>query len=162
MALVLPALLLISLCLVLLTQSPSVLARAKPRIAPCCASFRPSDDEAKAVVKSLDELFRSFCKGQRRDFFSSVSRHYELGITHLEDSFRRAHEENKNFEFRYVIENIRKRSAVVDVSIDWNMSYQVRKTGQTLAIRGKTHLALNRCRGFEFLGQKGSLLFSSF
>ena len=129
---------------------------------PCCPNIIPSDEEAQHVVKALDKLFRAFCRGSRRGFFSRVDRHYELGITELEHSFRRAHTANRNFKIYYQVRNIRKNSAVIDVGFDWQMTYSVRKTENPIQVHGTTNLALNRCSHFKMLGQKGSFLFGSF
>ena len=129
---------------------------------PCCPSIIPSDEEAQHVVKALDRLLRAYCSGQRRRFFPLVDRHYELGVTELEQSFRRAHNLNKDIKVNYQIGNIRKNSAVIDVAIYWTMTYTIRKTNNPVQVGGTTNLALNRCDHFKMLGQKGTFLFGSF
>lgn len=129
---------------------------------PCCPSIIPSDEEAQHVVKALDRLLRAYSSGRRRRFFPLVDRHYELGITELEQSFRRAHSLNKDIKVNYQIGNIRKNSAVIDVAIYWTMTYTVRKTNNPVQVGGTTNLALNRCDHFKMLGQKGTFLFGSF
>ena len=143
-------------------QRRGIRPKAGCRPDPCCAAIIPSDEEARHVAKALDGLLRAYSSGCRRRFFPLVDRHYELGITELEQSFRRAHSLNKEIEVTYQIGNIRKNSAIIDVAIFWTMTYIVRKTDNPIQVSGTTNLALNRCDHFKLLGQKGSFLFGSF